>query len=183
VLNRRAFTMIEIIVAVVVLALLTAVIVPTVRARLTSAYETALITELNDLTSALIAYHHDIGKWPPNLQYLTAMPALGVGAFNAKDLCGNAINASQGAAYRGPYISSQWPSDSVFDAKDTIEAALYKSTDSLGIQVNGPDATEANDIDIAVDGVASQTTGIVQYSPRGNGNTLTWFIPRKPGSC
>ena len=79
---RRGFTLAEIMVAMALIAVLAAVLIPTVRGRLQDSYEDALVEEYANLASAIQAYRQDVGKYPPRLDYLSALPASPVDRCN-----------------------------------------------------------------------------------------------------
>ncbi|HLZ10125.1 MAG TPA: hypothetical protein VKT80_16160, partial [Chloroflexota bacterium] len=158
-------------VVVLILALMAAVTIPTFKGRFGASYEDALIQELQSLAAAITAYQQDVGKYPPDINYLSALPA------SPLDGCAtHNLTASQIAKYRGPYISrtiSATQTSYVFGNKDTIQT-VFDFPDStaapnggythwLGIQVKGPDQTTVQNIDLKVDGVSNQNNGIIRY--------------------
>ena len=85
--SRRGFTLAEVLVAFTLIAVLAAVVMPTIRGRLQDGYEDALVGELSSLASAINAYRQDVGHYPPQLDYLTLLPP------SPDDFCGHDLSA------------------------------------------------------------------------------------------
>ena len=185
---RRGFTLAEVIAAVGLVAILSAVIVPVVRNRIQDAYEDALIAEFDNLASAITAYRQDVGKYPPDLDYLTSLRA----NTDRFDRCQVALTVADTLAYRGPYIS-RYISNSVgyvVASKDTVLDSLYAmptANPGLGIQLEGPDTLTAHDIDLKVDGTIDKASGTIQWVNTGSagkaGTQITFLIPTRKGTC
>src|SRR5688500_15875924 len=92
---RGAFTLIELLLVLVILAVLAAVVVPKFTSRSQQARMTAAKTDISNLETALDAFQIDTGRFPSDDEGLGALvqaPA------NAKD-------------WRGPYIKRGVPTD------------------------------------------------------------------------
>jgi prepilin-type N-terminal cleavage/methylation domain-containing protein len=178
---RPGFTLAEVLVAFTLIAILAAVIVPTVRGRLQSAYESSIIAEFDNLASAIAAYRQDVGKYPPSLDYLTALRAPLV------DRCNVALSSDAQASYRGPYVTREILNSVgyLFAAKDTVNDVITTNATpaGLGITIVGPDTLTAHNVDIQIDGFANRTLGAVQWTPTGSDVALTFIIPTKSGAC
>ena len=62
----RAFTLIELMITVSILAILAAIVVPAISNAQEEARINATIADLNAMKKAFQLYHHDHGSWPPN---------------------------------------------------------------------------------------------------------------------
>jgi hypothetical protein len=158
------------------------VTVPTIRGRLQDAYEDSLISEFDNLASAVTAYRQDVGHYPPNLDYLTALPGSPV------DHCGHALSATAQANWRGPYVTRTIrPVTYYFVAtKDSVRDTLVSISAPIGlyIQVQGPDFQTTFDVDTKIDGVANGTAGTLQWQTNGTDDfILKYIIPTKSGAC
>lgn len=71
---RRAFTLIEILVVVVILAILAAVVVPNVISRIKDAKISAAIADIKAFDNAIDQYKLDMGTVPPSLDALITPP-------------------------------------------------------------------------------------------------------------
>lgn len=180
-LARSGFTLAEVLVALTLIAILSSVIVPAVRGRLQDAYESAIVAEFDNLSSAIAAYRQDVGKYPPALDYLTALRAPIV------DRCGVALTAAAQANYRGPYVTREILNlvGYVFQQKDTVNDVItaVASPVGLGITMVGPDTMTAHNVDLRVDGFANKTLGGLQWAATGSDVAITFVIPTKSGAC
>ncbi len=81
--RRYGFTLIEILVVVVILAILAAVVVPNVIGRIGDAKVSAAISDIKTFDNAIDQYKLDTGQDPPNLDALvSAQAANGVQKWN-----------------------------------------------------------------------------------------------------
>lgn len=185
---RRGFTLAEVITAMAVIAILSAVTVPVVRNRMQDAYEDSLIAEFDNLASAITAYRQDIGKYPPDLDYLTSFRA----NTDRFDRCQVALTAADTLSYRGPYIN-RFITNSVgyvVATKDTVLDSLYTmptANPGIGIVIQGPDTLTAHDIDLKVDGSIDKASGTIQWVNAGSAGKadtqITYLIPTRKGTC
>jgi len=180
--TRRGFTLAEIMVAMALIAVLAAVLIPTVRSRLQDSYEDALVEEYTNLASAIQAYRQDVGKYPPRLDYLSALPASPV------DRCNVALSASAQANWRGPYVTRYIGNSAgyLFAQKDTVMDVLSANASSpLGvlIRIEGPDTTTAHDVDVKIDGLPIATQGQLRWLNNGTDAWVDYIIPTKTGAC
>ncbi len=182
---QQGFTLAEVLVAFVLIGVLAAVIVPTVRGRLQSGYESAIISEFTNLSSAITAYRQDVGKYPPSLDYLSALRTP-----TPLDRCGIALSANAIASWRGPYTTRTIPivgggGGYMFASKDTIADLMSVSTAPVGfsITLKGPDTLTAHNVDLQVDGVANATAGNLQWTVNGADVWINYIIATKSGAC
>lgn len=184
---RAAFTLAEVLVSVALVAILASVTVPTIRGRMHDGYEDAIVQEFDDLSSAIIAYQQNVGKYPASIDYLTALPS------GATDYCGNALTSAQIANWRGPYIVRTISgSNYVLGQDDTVENFIATgtvtttsggSTKALEILIDGPDQATAQDIDVKIDGTSDASNGTLAWQTRGSGTRLLYRIPVRNGAC
>ena len=179
---RRGFTLAEVLVAFALIAVLAAVVVPTVRGRLQDGYEDALVQELASLASAVTAYRQDVGKYPPRLDYLTVLPA------NPTDFCGRALRGADTLKWRGPYVSRIISTSATYTVaqKDSVRDLLTRPVGNgaiIQIAINGADTTTARNVDLKIDGSADRTTGTLLWSVNGDATVMQYAIPTKPGAC
>lgn len=178
---RRGFTLAEVVVAVGIVAVLAAVTVPTIRGRLQDSYENALISEFDNLSSAVVAYRQDVGKYPPTLDYLSQLPT------TPTDRCSNNLTATQKANWRGPYVTRNIRATAyyVVAQKDSVQTTLVTNGSPIGIYIElfGPDLQTAQNIDLKVDGVINKTNGTVIWDANGGDYYIHYVIPTKSGAC
>jgi prepilin-type N-terminal cleavage/methylation domain-containing protein len=189
--RTRGFTLVEVLVTVFLIGTLAAVVVPTVRGRLREGYSSALILEFDNLAAAISAYRQNVGEYPPQLDYLNALPT----GSAAVDLCGNALSTNQKNNYRGPYIARPITADYKFGSSDALVndaltvvrgGATYSggpSADFLQVLVDGVDSLTAKDLDTRIDGVTDQNFGTIKWAAQGFLTGIRYQIQIKPGAC
>lgn len=194
---QRGFTLVEILVAVLIVALLVAITVPIVTGRLALAHADSIVSEMQNLQQALVAFHRDVGRYPARLDYLDVLPTSGV-----VDACNVAISAQNQAKFRGPYINRQIVmvnpgagiTKYVLATDDSVDATLTRTTITnpvtggtqqvLQINVYGVPQDITRMVDSTTDGIVDGNNGIVQYGALlPTGNTISWNIPIKNGAC
>jgi prepilin-type N-terminal cleavage/methylation domain-containing protein len=182
--GRRAFTLAEVIVSIAIIGVLAAAVVPTVRGRLREGYEDALVSEFQNVASAVHAYRQDVGKFPPRLSYLSALPASPV------DKCNIALSNTAKNNWRGPYLSTYFPPAAngldglqLFQ-KDTLLDTLVTTANPTGfaIRISGLETQTAKNIDARIDGITGTSSGQIQYS-NATWITINYIIPTKSGAC
>jgi prepilin-type N-terminal cleavage/methylation domain-containing protein len=160
---RRAFTVIEIIVAIIILALMSAAIIPALMGRIRDAQSSALAQTLFSLSQAVFEYRKAVTVNPSQLTLLAGKPT---GAD--LDACGAPIGATNANNWRGPYISRELLSTGVGIGDARIENTLRRVPGPptiLFIDVEFVDSLAAVDIDLQYDGGAgTPTTGTVRWT-------------------
>lgn len=193
---RGGFSLPEILVAVVVMALLAAVVVPTIYGRLAASRSDAIVGELQSLQNGIMLFYRDVGHYPRRLDYLNTLPTP---ATNVLDACGVQIPTAAQANYRGPYINRQIvmlnPGGGItkylLATGDSVESLITRTTQVaqnggtqqvLQILVYGPDQSTAESIDKSVDGSIDGTGGIIQYVAVAP-YVVKWTIPIRLNAC
>jgi len=93
--SRRAFTLIELLLVLVILGVLAALVVPRFTDRSRQARETAAKTDISRISTAITAFEIDTGRFPSNEEGLAALIS--------------APGNVQG--WRGPYLERGMPTD------------------------------------------------------------------------
>lgn len=190
----------EVLVAMAIVAVLAALIVPVFMDRLQTAQADAVISEMQNLQNGLRMFYRDVGRYPQQLNYLSALEDLN----GIRDACGGTITATNQAKYRGPYLNRPLqlidrygaPPNTryIMASGDSVEASLTRTTaptvsggtqQILQIQIFGPDKATTEYIDTKVDGTLDGTAGVVRYATplSGNDNTILWTFPITNGAC
>ena len=115
--RRRGFTLVELLVVIVVLAVLAAIVLPKFMDSSTRSRESALKSDLKLLRNAVATFQTDTGTYPATMAVLaaTSAPASGL------DKAGVAANITA-ADWHGPYVQSV-PNDPVSGNAFTYETA------------------------------------------------------------
>jgi prepilin-type N-terminal cleavage/methylation domain-containing protein len=103
---ESGFTMMEIVVALTIMAIMVAVIVPSLKARIDQAGIATLQTTLDNVLEGIRNYKTNVTRYPQRLQQLSIAP----NSLVPSDLCGTSIISGTPALstnWRGPYISMQ----------------------------------------------------------------------------
>jgi general secretion pathway protein G len=94
-LRRRGFTLIELIVVILILAILAALIVPRVMSRADDAKRTRAQSDIKSLSSALQLFRADVGRYPTTEEGLEALRR----------------NPGDAPGWREPYLERPVPQD------------------------------------------------------------------------
>lgn len=109
---RAGFTLIEIAVALGIVALMTALLLPVVGDRLNDAGASRIAVQLSNVQAAAGGFHIDVGRWPRQLSQLVDAP--GTGDAGRDDVFGAPIPPGEAASWRGPYLNAAaLPGDSL----------------------------------------------------------------------
>lgn len=158
--RRRGFTLIEILVALLILGLLAGSLLPQVVSRLTGGEAAALAQNFRALADALRAFHEDLGRYPSQLVHLSQPPAAG-----AADACGRPISAVD--QWRGPYLQRHVPAAGIPAGSAVIRNAVVRSSGTgygtLTLRADGVDRAVADRLEAAFDGNADLGTGTVTW--------------------
>ncbi len=129
--SREAFTLIELLLVLVILAVLAAVIVPKFTSRSKDAKISAAKADISNLETALDAYEVDNGEYPNSQQGLNALVEAPSGTKN----------------WKGPYVkkipNDPWGNPYVFVSPGS------HNTQGYDIQSYGPDGRDGGNDDIA----------------------------------
>ena len=194
--DSLGFTLVEVLVAITIVALLGLIIVPVVLGRLDVARAESIVAEMQTLQTGIQMFQRDVGRYPKRLDYLVVLPGSGV-----VDACDAPISAQNQAKFRGPYINRSiadsaggtvgtrytLATDDSVDwtpTRTTITAVSGGTQQVLQILVRGPEQGIVEEIDTDVDGVVDGTQGTIRYSAiQPNENILVWTFPITNGAC
>jgi prepilin-type N-terminal cleavage/methylation domain-containing protein len=180
-MHKRGFSLAEILVALAIIALLTAVIIPTIGGRLRQSQASAIADELNNLTTAITAYRENVLKYPFKLDLLTNTPTTA-----SQDICGVLMVNANINKWQGPYLARPITTDTDFPIGDaTVNDQLVRNPSgvqtgvgTLQIKMVEVDTVAAVTLESQFDGNADFTTGSVLWTRTNPGvGTLTYLIP------
>jgi general secretion pathway protein G len=126
-----AFTLIELLLVLVILAVLAAVVVPKFANRGQQARDAAAKTDISSLETAIDAFEVDCGRFPSSEEGLSALVTAPSGVQN----------------WRGPYIKRDIPKDP-WGAPYVYKFPGTHNVNGYDLYSTGPDGREGND-DIA----------------------------------
>lgn len=161
--SRGGFTLLEILVALVLIGLLVGTLVPAVLNQLSRGEVTRVIEDIGAVGNGVRAFRVDVNRWPGKLEDLMTRPS-----STAKDL--NEIVYPSGllARWGGPYLEHANIEGGQLETADggliqsDFESAQIDARDYLVVVVNGLSLGTAEAVDLAVDGEPDYTTGRVR---------------------
>src|SRR5688500_2548740 len=99
--KKFGFSLAEILVAIAIVAVVAAVVIPSIGGQLRSGDESRAQQDLTNLRSAVEQFLADVRRYPKNVGQLTKLPALN----NDTALIGGEMNSTTISRWKGPYIS------------------------------------------------------------------------------
>ena len=113
-MNRKGFTLIEIVIAVAIVAVFAAAISPMVFRHLEDAKVSKAQNETETIASAILSYYKDVGKWPVTNADGPSGTVISRVLSSTIVATGAGAGASTGAAYWGNYGTSKPLGDYLF---------------------------------------------------------------------
>ena len=180
--RRPGVTLIEVIVAVVIVLVLTAALTPSLigvldRKRVETAKENfdALVTAMSDMRA-------DNQDWPGRLSHMTTAITT-----SDRNICGATYSAGKVSNWAGPYLSRVIPTSGfpigIGTARDSLVRELISGNDSyLKIQVDSVTQENAADLDRLYDSDGS-AAGTVRWGAVSATGQVTLFFLRPIRGC
>jgi prepilin-type N-terminal cleavage/methylation domain-containing protein len=126
--NKPGFSLAEILVSIAILAVVAAVVIPSIGGQLRSGDESRLQQDLTSLRGGIEQFLADVRRYPRSIGQLTNKPAITESA-----LVGGVYNNGQVGRWRGPYITK----DSSFALKTGYDASFNTAFDTLSLGTSG----------------------------------------------
>jgi prepilin-type N-terminal cleavage/methylation domain-containing protein len=173
--RRSAMTIVEVLVALAILAIIAAVVLPTTAGQLRDGHATALANQLASLRDAIGNYRQNVGAYPISLSQLTTQPVAG-----DDDACATNLSNGELNAWRGPYINQNivgdMPVGNAVVLVGLTRVTVSGTTGLLRIRAGRVDNDIATQLETQFDGNTNFTTGTILWSAAGD-DTLTFQIP------
>jgi prepilin-type N-terminal cleavage/methylation domain-containing protein len=177
--RRFGFTLAEVLVAIFIVAALSAVTIPTVKGRLDAAKTAALSNELTRLRDAIIQFRSHVGRYPSRLRFLANAPTP-----TNTDPCGTAYTTANVNTWRGPYVTRYLPNTLVeYPVGDNYlvdmvvarspAAPTTASANFLQITVSNVEQSVAEDLQLQLEADGNLGAGLIIWS----NSILTYQIP------
>lgn len=176
-LRRPAFTVVEILVGLIIMAVMAAAIVPALMTRIRDAQTSALSQSLFSISLAIFEYKKAVTAYPDSLPVLAIQPTTA-----NRDACGVPLVANNAASWRGPYVSRELVSGGIGIGDARVDSDLRRVAGPptiLYIDVAAVDQQSVLDIETQFDGPIggnSATTGTIRYTA----SALSATIPAAP---
>lgn len=201
-------SMIEVLVALAIMAVLGAVMIPALSGKLRDSRQAAIAQTLNGLALGMAEYKKAMGRYPGQLSVLSVNPVV-----STTDICGATTSLSSTALWRGPYISREFATTGMPMGDGRVLPGVRRLPTTVTstppviayalIDVTGVETSIATDLEAAFDGIASNTGGTIRYTSSsiaaqsgagvnatdaipvsGAGTvTVTFAIPINPTGC
>lgn len=180
--RQAAFTLLEVVVGLAILALLAAVIVSAVGGRIQDSRSAAVAQTMSTLGDGIVQFRADARRYPKNLRYLSTKPTFGV-----TDLCNQTVPQSFLDLWKGPYtrsviLSSGMPLQEmvVSDALELDPVGPYTVTTNGAIVIvtTDVDSTIARELETRFDGNTDWDGGTIRFTHLASGKgTLRYAVP------
>ena len=167
-LRPAGFTLAEVLVTLALMALLAAVLLPTVAGQILKGDAGRVVSDLQAVRGGQEQFLADIHRYPGKYSDLSKVIAV-----TNTDILGNAYNAGMVSKWKGPYVTKDTVNASVptgfggaitnvFMQVTNTNAVPYLTVVITGI--NGPDFDK---IDEQIDGVVNRTGGLLRWVSAG----------------
>lgn len=187
--DRGAFTIAEILVALAIIAILAAVLIPGLSPKIGSAQASNLIQDVRSISNGLQQFRENVGWYPSTIASLSTFSS-------GNDLCGASIPATNVNQWRGPYIAMTPLAAGIPSGDAMIGLALTRTptttssstvmAGTMSFDVTAVDSIVVSEVETAFDGssasVTKYSTGSVLWAKAsglgvGTTGTLTYKIP------
>ena len=174
------FTLAEILVALALMALLAAVLLPTVAGQILKGDSGRVVQDLEAVRSGAEQFLTDIRRYPG--RYTDLSTAI---TTARTDILGNTYSAAMVGKWKGPYVTKDTLNASVetgFSGRINNTFARFTHTNAvqyLTVVVTGITGTDFDRIDEQVDGPsvspAGRTTGLMRWNSTGGIDSLKFY--------
>ena len=175
--RRHAFSLVEALVALALIALIAALVIPTAKSQLDKGEVTAVTQNLQGIREAILAYRENVGLYPSQLVQLVTKPGVsGVTTFSS---CLTVTPAANIAKWRGPYLGQEMTTSGLPSGDVLILNQLQRSPQTtasvpegtLIVEVdkafhNPPSENFVTEVEEAIDGTTASplTTGAIRWT-------------------
>lgn len=176
--RRAGFSFLEVLVALAIVAILTAILLPAAAGRINSASSAALSQNLKLVNDGIQKFRENVGHYPSQLVQLTTKPSSG-----ALDACGSAMTVTSTAMWRGPYLSLAVGANGILSGDMAIDNTIARTpantTSStvmngiLQLSVTDVPARVANELEATIEKGSDLSHGTIIWFA----GTLTFSIP------
>lgn len=163
--SRRGFSLGELLVAMAIIAVLAAVLLPAVAGQVTKSDATRTIQDLSSIRTGVEQFLSDVRRYPKKLSHLTR------GIAGQSDINGTNYPASLVSRWKGPYVGRDtsgalggFVTGYGAIALDSLAKITYQpGVDYVTVRVVGISQTDFDRMDAEIDGAVSATNGILRF--------------------
>lgn len=188
--NRRAFTLVEVLISVAIVAIMAAMTVPTIVSRINVANANALAKEMIALKDGIQAFKTNVGSYPRYLEYLSVITT----PAQTETYCSQitrppvtiVFTTAQINNWHGPYVSRSLPTGptATYTVNDfVINNLMTYGSGLLSISISNIDASVAPIVEEILDGpvgAVSSTSGTFTYDIPSSTGTYRISVPTCP---
>lgn len=168
--SRSGFTLIEILVALILIALLLGAVVPAVMNQVTKGDTNRVLEDLSAVSTGMQTFRMDVRRWPGELDQL--ITSISTTSSTGTDINGDTYSTGMANKWAGSYLDgvTLTPSSTLITgAEGEIQNAFQNSftlNDEayMTIVISKLPESQQDAIDVAVDGVVDDATGRVRVS-------------------
>jgi prepilin-type N-terminal cleavage/methylation domain-containing protein len=177
----RGFTLVEVLLALAIMAVLATVLIPQVVRRQRDGYAAAIATSISGVRSAAYEFRKGVGRYPSQIAHLATLPNAGT-----TDLCGRTVPVDWASTWKGPYLQQAVTTAGVAIRDATMLNALRRVPATAAtvladvfIDVVNVDQEVADIVEAAFDPAPGNfTTGMIRWTATGGGQgTLSLVTP------
>jgi prepilin-type N-terminal cleavage/methylation domain-containing protein len=162
--NKRGFSLGEILVAIAIMAVIAAIVIPSVGSQLRSGDESRVQQDLNNIRSSAEQFLADVRRYPLTVSQLIRRPTTAAGDTS---LTGGVYTTSQVNRWRGPYLAKDSVTTLATGFDETINNLFTSQTlggqKYLTLMIPTFDSTAARNIDMRIDD-GNKATGSIQWA-------------------
>ena len=177
----RGFTLMEVMVTLAIIAIMVAVMLPSLSSRMRTSNSSNLSQNLKTINDGIQKYRENVGYFPSQLALLVTKPTT-----SNTDACGTTLSTTDVNGWQGPYIALTATSNGIQSGDAVIRNTVTRSPattssstvmdGTLSIIADGVTSSQATDVETILDAGASDfNAGTVRYS--STGLFLTYVIP------
>lgn len=184
--GNAGFSLAEILVGLALLALLAAVLLPTVAGQILKGDAARVTQDLNAVRSGAEQFLADVHRYPGH--YTDLSKVIVASSATVKDIYGNTYNDGMVSRWKGPYVTKDTLNNGVSTGfGGTIQNTFFKVTnasnavDYLTVLIVGVSASDFDKIDEQIDGPstspAGRTSGQLRFVAGGGDTTKFLALP------
>ncbi|MGQ0814706.1 MAG: prepilin-type N-terminal cleavage/methylation domain-containing protein [Gemmatimonadota bacterium] len=178
--RRNGFTLVEVLVVVAILAVLSAVLIPTILNQIRKGQIGRVTGDLDAARAAIEAFAADVQRFPGDLEDLTTQIQA-----SPTDLDINGVGYPTGlrSKWDGPYMNKVLeagilPTGFGGKIQDDLDPVLQANgVNYVTIEVLGIAEADFNDIDVTIDGTANSSTGQLRWTAANDGTITYLAVP------
>jgi prepilin-type N-terminal cleavage/methylation domain-containing protein len=190
--SRAGFTLTEVLVAVSMVGVLAAVVIPTVINQVAKGEVSRLVQDLQNVGTGVQLFRADLGRFPTSLNQLAAEPASGASVWSSTGGATATVTPAQIASWDGPYIEKfvtdsletgfgGWFRPRARTGGTYVDTVTWGGSKYVRFQIHPVSESDAKAVSLVVDGEEVVThdadaAGRVRWNGNGTGSDTLIYI-------